>query len=375
VAYFLLFDLETSSRLFLGQVFSAHFQLVDEHFQKVPGYEKTWYGALSCLEIPEPKALKINKIRLDFLSQKGLTEAQMAKEIFEFLEGVKKDFGGKGKIFLTGFNAGNFDFQYLRTLLIRNGFNPCFYGGYFYLDLLKAARHLAYFFPEIFPPFIPPETQPSFRLERLSQHFGFLNSNQKQRHEVTMDVELTRLLLEKLNFFCLKKNSSIANFEFLPALGLGEIFVSQEYHQGKWVQKYRQVMLEYKTAYLLLDLEAFQEKRDLTLLRYKNRRWDNCIVDNQQPFPEEFKQKSALALKIYALRSISDVYPISDCDIEQDIYRLTPDKISEVCKNVKSLESSSIKDLKDLQLRYQLKKHNFFNEEEGKNPLFSAWED
>ena len=60
--YFLLYDFETTTRYFCGQILSCYFVLVDYNLNVVSDYELDLKISISPIELPDPEAILVNKI-------------------------------------------------------------------------------------------------------------------------------------------------------------------------------------------------------------------------------------------------------------------------------------------------------------------------
>ena len=115
------------------------------------------------------------------------------RAIRDFLDQAVVEFG-EYRVVLTGYNSARFDLEYLRTSLIRNGFNPYF--KVVNRDLFFLSRKLYVSEPEF--PRVENPAEPgriSLRLESLCSAFGLLTG--PQLHESSADVKLTIALAQR----------------------------------------------------------------------------------------------------------------------------------------------------------------------------------
>ena len=365
---FLLFDLETSSKLFLGQILSISFALCDRNGEVLPAYSRTWYGKPSFWEFPEPEAIATNQLSMAFLEQIGLAEKDLAEAVHRYIENLRQTFGEE-KIFLTGFNAKNFDLPYLRTVLVRNGFNP-FFERLAYLDALILAKFLAVSFPAIIPTHDSTAEGPSFRLESLAQHLGLLAKNSAQSHAADQDVDLTKQLLFVLQGYVKKLGLDLEHYPFLPkGLAHGTVLPSARWKNRQLETSTRVILGKKRNFAFSLDLALYNATRDLRLLRYENLNFDILHPFPYQPSLEE-EQSALAAARTYAGLEADEVFKKSSCDIEQDIYRLgetlfSPSRLR-LRPDFDQLPAPEEKDIFALQSRFFLKNTAYFKSAEKK---------
>lgn len=203
---FIFYDFETSSRDLLGQILNYAFVITDAKL--TPISELSGYIRLNRTQLPEPEAILVNQLDLNWLQKNGENEWEAADSIFNFLQAAISNYGN---CCLAGFNSNSFDLGFLRNLLISYGFNPYFEGKLSNKDLLHFSYHLAFQNPETFPWVRIHDDEKSyysFKLEDLASEFGLLDS--AQTHDAKDDVLLTIALTKMLE---VTFKSSFADFQ------------------------------------------------------------------------------------------------------------------------------------------------------------------
>lgn len=359
--YFLLYDLETSRTEFLGQIMTAFFQLVDTSFQPIEEKSLDLQIRVSRLELPEPEALLTNRIRLSEHQLAGISEREAALKMKSFIQQCI-DFAGPWNIRLTGYNSSKFDLPFVRTTLIRNGINPYFKGQILYGDAIHWMKKLAWEHQDFPLERIQGETGEyySFKLERLTKSFGLLEG--EQTHSAEDDVELLRQLLELVQerFHCSFWDES--NVEFPSALFHAKFPNYQlEENEARYQSKPVYLLDRSKSAALLVDLEAFKETGDKDSVRYVNQGTGFLAVDSDCEVNDDLTELSKRAQKTFNGLNLGNFFEVSDCDIEQDIYRLPFPEIKELGNMIQSDQGSSrgSQDLRQLWRRYNLRESEF----------------
>jgi hypothetical protein len=187
---YIIYDLETSGLNFSNQILTYSFKQIDKDFKIIDACE----GSIKIkrFEIPEPEAILANKI--DVIEHQNIskdTEYEAMAKIHRWLRNkVESD-----KTYLMGKNSYRFDLPFLRTSMIRNGFNP-------YLGPNLVNRDLQHIIVQAFNSnkqyreqirtYIDshPDSRPN-SLETVSKVLGVLSKNTKQTHNASDDVDLT----------------------------------------------------------------------------------------------------------------------------------------------------------------------------------------
>lgn len=184
---FIFYDFETSSRELLGQIMSYAFIVTNTSLKQ----EAILEGKirLNRTECPEVQAILVNKINVETLQQEGGDEYDAALKIAQFLAHYTQ-LGTP--CYLVGYNSNAFDLTFLRSLLIRYGFNPYFGGQLKNLDVLHWTQYLAQANTADFPWVVQQSDTHrfySFKLQDIAQSLGVLLD--QQSHDAREDVELT----------------------------------------------------------------------------------------------------------------------------------------------------------------------------------------
>lgn len=364
--YTIFYDLETSSKNFIGQILNYSFICVDSKFQIVA--ELSGDIALSRLQLPEPGALLANKVLISKHlnpSSKMLREPEALAKIRDFIDEQVK-LARSSNISLIGYNSARFDLPYLRTSMIRNGINP-YFKGLDYKDLLHVVRKLSVSnkkFPRL--PAANDKDLLSLRLETLTQHFDLLQGQQahSSREDVILTIEFAKLLLEKFNIDVRKYSAYEAeNISGLPVIQAARPeYDLNKQDSTKTLSHLLRIDEDYRGS-LWIDIEDLEnEEASLEDLRpkisYYNKKNSALYIDSSPAS----KEKLALAQKILPkLKSINlrNYFTTSKCDIEQDIYRLDFDNLDYLSRAIwtaaeKKPNDKLSKDAKVLLTRYKL---------------------
>ncbi len=183
----ILYDFETSSRELIGQILSYSFWVVDEALDPIDILNGNI--RLNPTEFPELDAILITKINLDQLQATGISEAQAASNIHHFLNRCIQKYG---MCTLTGYNSNQFDLKFLRTLLIKHGLNPYFFGKLVNIDVLHYVHYVAMEFQHHYP-WVNAGAYWTFSMESVATAHGVLTT--AQSHEAESDVRLMRDLI------------------------------------------------------------------------------------------------------------------------------------------------------------------------------------
>lgn len=216
---YVFYDFETSSKELIGQILSYAFVVTDSSFEIVNHLEGLI--KLNKTQCPDVDAILTNKLDVLSLQKFGDTEYSAANTIYNFLNKLIQD---HETVTLVGFNSNQFDLSFLRTLLIKNGFNPYFKGKLHNKDILHWTQYLAFYNETEFP-WIQQERNGtpyySFKLEDLCEASNLLDG--PQSHNALEDVLLT---IKLVKYFESKFNDKL--FEFKPFVIPNEIKIEPE---------------------------------------------------------------------------------------------------------------------------------------------------
>ncbi|MEZ4754705.1 MAG: hypothetical protein R3A13_10435 [Bdellovibrionota bacterium] len=325
---------------------------------------------LSPLQIPSPEAILTNRIDITRHQEKtSEIEVEAMGRIYDFISRTISDAGQK--VALIGYNSARFDIPFLRTSLIRNGINPYFNGQIIYRDLLHAVRKLSCIDPD-FPRSSgsnQDQNKLSLRLETICKELSLLDG--KQTHDSYDDVLITIKLAEALlkrckldvrtyeayeaiNFHQDKNShpiiqSSIPNYDLqLAKLSIEKplALLDADHRQSLWV-----------------DLNRYLEHPDRTAISWSGVNSSQLILAKNQDIPENLLKIRDQAIQDFSKVRISNFFPKSSCDIEQDIYRLDFNDIKILSDAIwnqgkEKLNSASTRDPKVVYIRHQLSRYD-----------------
>ena len=190
----IFFDLETTSLNPIGQILNYSFIEVDHNYVKHS--ELSGKIELCHTQIPDVGAIRANCIDIDdHMQGKYDSEYAAMGKIHRYLSKVCGK--SNGSVLLVGQNIHRFDIHFLRTSMIRNGFNP-YIRNIMYADT-KFTSKKAFIENEQFRELLLKDAEEStriFSLEHMCQSLGFLTES--QQHESRADVLLTIELSKKI---------------------------------------------------------------------------------------------------------------------------------------------------------------------------------
>ena len=109
---YVFFDLETSdSALNFSQILEASFIVCNDNLDELK--RATFFSRINKTQIPHPGALLTNGISIKRLKETNLSEWEMVKQIFNFLQ-------NSGKLTFIGWNSSQFDRNVCRATFWRN---------------------------------------------------------------------------------------------------------------------------------------------------------------------------------------------------------------------------------------------------------------
>ena len=320
----IFFDLETSDKNFVGQIMNYAFLVTDENFGIVD--ELCGEIRLSCLQLPSPAAILAN--RIDVCSHQARardSEREASLKIYHFLERLVSS--AAKPLPLVGYNSSRFDVPFLRTTLIRNGLNPYFRSRLIYRDLLHLVRKLSISEPR-FPRFLQPGSAGplSLSLESVTTQLQLLQGC--QRHESRADVELTIALAK---YLASRLGADISTFDAyeperfvaMPATPPLVYQLKPNYDQpgrGRYLERPMALLDCGRRSALWIDLDRYQAgegRQAISWIGYQNGQFvagSSC--------PDSYTSVAAAAQAEFHGLTVDTFFPLSSCDIEQDIYRL-----------------------------------------------------
>lgn len=383
--YSIFFDLETSDLLRVGQILNFAFVLVDDDFNEVDSLAAK--VKISRLQLPRAAAILSNRTDvLKHQSQAHLSEAEAIRDILNFWAKHAR-INGKAPLPLIGYNSFNFDLPFLRTVAIRNGFNP-YISGIINRDMLVMSRYLRAT-NEDFKGLLGESClegdeelsnqQPDFSvsLENISRRFGLLHG--EQAHESLADVRLTidvarefiNLMEADIRTFEPYKVTKLTSLPKASVVKLNEAITRNSPNEaGEFFYSYDATLLEGNQRYALwVDLDRVNklvEKEGVTLSEVNQEALKRCIrwrkgAEHLVWPGEEKPSENSISIAPQVLEqcsgiNLSNFFGENDCDIEQFIWRLP---IPEIEKLASAIErrvepESDNKDCKQLYRRYLL---------------------
>jgi len=180
----IVFDLETTDLFPCGQILNYAFVCLHDD-----GRREELIGdiELSPGQLPSVDAINTTKINIsDHLQGKLDDEFQAMSKIHSFLINIIEN--SQKQVVMVGHNIAKFDLHFLRTSLIRNGFNPYFGRNLAFADTIHLAKKYCVLRPDRIPS--------NFKLSTLVKEW--LNCDDQSFHNSLSDVEHT---INLLNFF------------------------------------------------------------------------------------------------------------------------------------------------------------------------------
>jgi hypothetical protein len=327
------YDLETSDKNPLGQIVNYCFIYVDD--QLAPIDEISGLIKLSRLQIPDPGAILAN--RTDVLKHQTLAqdyEPEAMLKISDFLNSCI--IRAKGAIALVGYNSGRFDLGYLRTSLIRNGFNPYFDQQLVPRDLLHSVHKAYLTFPKFRAAILKQrggEKKLSLSLQTVGHALGLLEGG--QAHESREDVVLTLKLAEWLRRECDIDPTVFEGYEGIKlhsTARTGTVYFQEqpeyELDVGKISVSTPVTLLDASSkAGLWIDLERYASKRSPECIMWRSAGKHPFFVKPQASDDSELRSLARAAINQFKGIALRNFFKKTNCDVEMDIYRLDFDNL------------------------------------------------
>lgn len=338
--YALFYDLETTDRNPIGQILNYSFILVDDHLQ--PLDELSGLVRISRLQLPEPGAILANRTDVIQHQQEASDhERDAMRKISEFIWSCIRK--AKGAVSFIGYNSSRFDLQYLRTSLIRNGFNPYFDQKLSPRDLLHVVQKGYLTSPELrerIRKVREGEKKLSLSLETVSHALGLLEG--VQAHESRADVLLTIRLGEWLKR---EVGLDVATYEAYEGLrlhttaGTGAVYFAQE-PEYEMAERdfaartpYTLLCADHKKA-LWINLERYAVRQEPSCISWRSAQKSAFFVESQASTDRELQSLARAAIKQFQGVNLNNFFRKSSCDVEQDIYRLDFQAMDLYCRAV-----------------------------------------
>ena len=327
------YDLETSDKNAIGQILNYSFMFLDDQLR--PLDELAGLVKLSRLQSPDSGAILAN--RTDIIQHQEQAqdyEPEAMARIASFLGGCITR--TKGAIALLGYNSARFDLNYLRTSLVRNGFNPYFDYQVVPRDLLHGV-HKAYLTSAKFRDAIlkqrGSEKKLSLSLQTVGHALGLLEG--VQAHESHADVILTVKVAEWLRRECQIDPVTFESYEGVrlhSTARSGTVYMQEqpEYDLdvGQVASKTPVTLLDASTkAGLWVDLERYASKQSPECIMWKSAGKHPFFLNSQAATDPELLRLARAAMTQFKGITLKNFFKPSTCDVEMDIYRLDFDNM------------------------------------------------
>lgn len=371
--YAIFYDLETTDKEPIGQILNYCFIFVDPAGEILS--ESSGLVRIARTQLPDPGAILANRVNvLEHQRTAHDDERAAMGKIVTFINGCIEHARGKGKdtVALIGYNSSRFDLTYLRTSLIRNGFDPYWMGKIVPRDLLHAVQK-GYLNHEPFRQLIlkqrAGEEKLSLSLETVGHALGLLSGAQK--HESREDVVLSLRVAEWLRRECGIDATELEAYEgarLHSTAGTGAVYLVREpeYVLGLDTHEVRTPVTlldaDHRSA-LWINLERYSRSQDPTCIMWRSVAKHPFFTNSQAESDAAIQKLARSAVQQFKGKTLKNFFERTTCDIEQDIYRLDRDGRDLLRKLIETadrrlIEGSRDNDLRVLWTRYQLRNPN-----------------
>jgi len=362
------YDLETTDLERVGQILNFAFVAVDVNFAPIESL--TANVKISRLQLPRIGAILINRTNvLEHQKTATHTEYEAVMAINEFLNRIIARSNG-APISMIGYNSASFDLDYLRTVFIRNGINP-YNNRILHKDLLLVSRNLMAFnddFRELLFEGAG-EEKVRLKLEVLCKLFELLDGSQD--HESFSDVLLT---IKLAAVFKNRFGVDVRVFEPYQVKTLHEAAkdthtilaepLSSNFNRNKRYRVYPAILLDANERYAIwVDLNRYVElkkKRADTKGAIKWKKFVEHLVTNHEDQGKDYYSRliSEVREELGDI-NLGNYFSETDCDIEQFIFRIRPNKINMLGRAMRdgSIGNDATIDMIQLHRRYMLENH------------------
>ncbi|MBX7144977.1 MAG: hypothetical protein K1X79_11035 [Oligoflexia bacterium] len=362
----IFYDLETSDSELIGQILNYCFIFVNERLEPIS--ESSGLVRISRLQLPSPGAILANKTDVVLHQQRAQdSERQALARIHKFLSDCVAD--AQMPIALIGFNSSKFDYSYLRTSWIRNGFDPfAWKDRLIERDVFLAVKKLVCSKPEFPFPVVTDKDgkkRRSLRLEALGHEFGLLSG--AQAHEARADVLLTLHLCELLRDKFKTNCVTMDTYEGRPYERLArkpEVIWALEPNydevEGERTRRVPYTLLDVNRNYSLwVDLARYDAGKGRAAITAIKKAGASFFISPEQPHDEAWLKKAKLAQDEFKAMSLDTFWGKPYCDVEQHIFKLDFDVREALASAIHTGDSSDLTKLADkdglaLLIRYQL---------------------
>lgn len=350
--YAIFYDLETSDRNPIGQILNYSFILVDDDLNPVD--ELSGLVRISRLQLPEAGAILAN--RTDVIEHQKIAkdfERDAMRRIDQFL--VRCIEKAKGAVAFIGYNSSRFDLPFLRTSLVRNGYNPYYKQKLTPRDLLQVVQR-AYLSSEKFRNLIREartgEKKLSLSLETVTRALQLLKGAQvhESREDVLLTIELARWLKRECGI-------DAATFEAYEGLkvhstaGSGAVYTVEEPEydmaSGNVSTKtpYALLVCDHKRA-LWINLERYSVKQDPSCIEWRSAQKHAFFLGPQASADRELQSLARAAIKQFKGITLANFFQRSTCDVEQDIYRVDFQALDLLCAAIRDNDREKLAELR-----------------------------
>jgi hypothetical protein len=344
---YVIFDLETSDLNYVGQILNFAFVEVDENFNLKSSLRDKI--KICPMQLPMPEAILSN--RIDVIEhQKEATETEFSamRKIYNYIESLCE----YEPVRLIGYNSNSFDIHYLRTSLIRNGFNPYFGGQLSYGDLLHAVNKLAISNDQFLSKLKRKDNgKPSMSLESVCKVMGILSEDSTQDHESMSDVLLSIELAKKLKCayeLDIKTYSSYEISKRYTDFDAIEVYANFDEVGNKLPedQCYYVLHEHNKSTALWINLNKFESGQGKKSILWCNKNAAPLFVKRYIK-DADIRARAAAAKKELSEITIANFWPDKECDLEQSIYTLPINEIKSLSQAIHNKDLYLLKENKN----------------------------
>ncbi|MCO6431987.1 MAG: hypothetical protein J5J00_14100 [Deltaproteobacteria bacterium] len=367
----IFYDLETSDRHRIAQILTFSFIAVDKDFRIVDEFSERI--KISRLQLPSPQAVLVNRIDVQEHQRIAeMSEKEAMRKVALFI--AQQIERRPEKVNFIGFNSSRFDLPFLRTSLIRNGIDPYFKGRLVYRDILFGAKKLSVErgnFPRLSALKREQEPRLSLSLETLCNAFDLLRGAQAHsaRDDVLLSIELSKLLKERFGL-------DVRVYDAYEARSLqgrarsGDVYRCRvpQYDLGQNAERVEVpvTLLDCDHRYALwIDLDRYRNGEGRGSIRWYSYSNHPFFCDCVRDECGELQELAAKALREFSKVTLKNFFSVSDCDIEQDIYRLDISLIDVLARAIWKGDRSALEKINNRDLRVVLLRHDIANYQWG----------
>lgn len=341
----IVFDLETTDLYSCGQILNYCFVHIED--TKTWEIKSTLNGGIELEphQLPSVDAINTNKIDLIAHCQgKFDNEFLSMSKIYKYLQNIVENDGSS--TVLVGHNIAKFDLNFLRTSLIRNGFNPYFGKNLTYSDTIHLAKKYAS---------LPTGKIPSnFKLMTLCKEW--LGYDGDDYHDSSSDVAHTINLLKFLQRAGIPVTlQTYERSKYLVRSETGDVIVSHKpivnlvyFDNGGLFEKPVFKISENKNYALWLDLSSDYGKDGKKSVLWFKKDLASFIV-SKNPVSYDILNKAEVAEKFIESNpqtyyNIETFFETPVCDIENHIYMLPFSEIGVLTKLIGSVNNLHLRE-------------------------------